>query len=189
VIDDLPKEAEEYPVAPLPKSYGEATSPAYQPPQPPGDAKTYEIGEEVGDASFPVGARSWQEAAAGVQRGVDEFGIEAPPPKQSAVARLLVRLSAERRLQAKYDSRIATIHDSSRFTLRSLFLMVTFASIVLALGSRLSRPAFAGICGLAAFVTLLFTRKFRSGGAVVQLAWWMLLAIYLVVALFAALGW
>jgi hypothetical protein len=187
-MDDPRNNAGEYPVAPLPKSFGDATSPAYQPAEPPRDPDTYDVGPEVSDADFSIGATSWQEAAARVHRGVDEFGVEPPQPKQSSMARFLVRLHAERRLQAKDDARIATVSDPARFTLRSLFLMMTFASVVLALGSRFSRPIFAGVCGLAAFVTLLGMRLFRGGGAVVQLAWVTLLTVYLTVALLAALG-
>lgn len=184
-----PGEVGEYPVAPLPKSFQDADSPAYQPPPVPAAAEAYEVGPEVNDVGFAIGATTWKEAAAGVRREVDEFGVEPPAPRQrSAVARLLVRLHAERRLATTQDARIGTLQDPTRFTLRGLFFMLTFASIVLAVGSRLSRPAFAGVCGAAAFVTLLLSRWFRGGGAFAQLAWWTLMIVYLLVAVLAALG-
>ena len=82
----------------------------------------------------------------------------------------------------------ARFNDPSRFTLRNLLLVITLASVVLAIGVRFPRPYFAGAAGLAALVTAVSASWLRSGGAVLQLAWWTLLGIYLMACGFALVG-
>ena len=79
-------------------------------------------------------------------------------------------------------------NDPSRFTLRNLLLVITLASVVMGIGVRFPRPVFAGAAGLAALVTAVSASWLRSGGAVLQLAWWTLLGIYLMACGFALLG-
>lgn len=74
--------------------------------------------------------------------------------------------------------------DDRRFTLTGLFALVTFASVVFALGSYLPPAIFAGVTGLATLVGMVLLSLLNGPPMVIQLGWWMLLAIYL-----AAIGW
>jgi hypothetical protein len=178
----------EYPVSPLPKSYGEATSPAYRPSESAESPETYPVGPEVDDANFAIGAKTWREAAAGVRRLADDMEVAEPPATHRSRGRVPVRRAVERQLAETHDARIATADDPARFTLRGLFLLVTLASVVFAFGSRMPRGMFAGVSGVAAFATLIAAKWLKQGGAVFQAAWWLLLVIYLLASAFAALG-
>ncbi len=70
------------------------------------------------------------------------------------------------------------------FSLIGLFVLVTLASTVLALGSYLPREIFAGVTGLATLASMVVLSLFNAPPLVVRLAWWLLLAIYL-----AAIAW
>jgi hypothetical protein len=188
VNDDDSPPADDYPVAPLPKSFGEATSPAYRRGADDLPPETYPVGPEVDDANFSIGAQTWREAAAGVQRREAELDVAGAPTTPRAVERVPVRGIVERQLAQAHDARIAAADDPARFTLRGLFLLVTLASVVFAFGRGLPRPVFAGVCGVAAFATLVAARWVRQGGAVLQAAWWTLLVIYLLASAFAAFG-
>jgi len=74
--------------------------------------------------------------------------------------------------------------DERRFTLTGLFALMTFASVVFALGSYLPPAIFAGVTGLATLVGMVVLSLLNGPPMVIQLGWWMLLAIYL-----AAIGW
>lgn len=74
--------------------------------------------------------------------------------------------------------------DDRRFTLTGLFALMTFASVVFALGSYLPPAIFAGVTGLATLVGMVVLSLLNGPPMVIQLGWWMLLAIYL-----AAIGW
>jgi len=82
----------------------------------------------------------------------------------------------------------ARLSDPARFTLRNLLWVITMASIVLAVGVRFPRPYFAGAAGLAALATAVSASWLRHSGAVMQLAWWTLLGIYLMACGFAIVG-
>jgi len=69
--------------------------------------------------------------------------------------------------------------EDARYTLRELFVLISGASILLALGTRLPPGAFAGLLGLVTLAALAALAWFNLRAAVVQLAWWMLLALYL----------
>lgn len=74
--------------------------------------------------------------------------------------------------------------DERRFTLTGLFALMTFASVVFALGSYLPPAIFAGVTGLATLVGMVVLSLLNGPPMVIQLGWWLLLAIYL-----AAIGW
>lgn len=74
--------------------------------------------------------------------------------------------------------------DERRFSLTGMFALVTFASVVFALGSYLPPAIFAGVTGLATLVGMVLLSLINGPPMVIQLGWWMLLAIYL-----AAIGW
>jgi hypothetical protein len=82
----------------------------------------------------------------------------------------------------------ARSNDLTRFTLRNLLMVITLASVILAIGVRFPRPVFAGAAGLVALVTAVSASWLSRGGAVWQLAWWTLLGIYLMACGFAMLG-
>jgi hypothetical protein len=133
-----------------------------------------------------------------------------PPPAGSAFARDFTAASGEtvplsdeplperrRSTRLGIDSRgggtgrvlkPARFNDPARFTLRNLLLVITMASVVLSIGIRFPRPYFAGAAGLAALVTAVSASWLRGGGAILQLAWWTLLGIYLMACGFALLG-
>lgn len=184
-----PQRPDEYPVAPLPETFDKASSPAYRSSDKSAAPGEYDVGPEVDEANFPVGAKTWQEAAAGVHRNVDEFGVEPPLSSgEHVIARDAVRRQAERELAATRDAKIASPEDPTRFTLTGLFVLVTVASLVFACGRWLPRGVFAGVSGLAAMLSLVMAKWFRRGGAVFHLAWWMLFGIYLLTSLLAMLG-
>lgn len=185
---DRPADEEEYSLAPLPEDFASAESPAYRPPVDRDPADAYEVGDEIDSAPFPVGSQTWREAAAGVQREVDEFGLAPETPVVRPPSRAAVLLDVAKKMQEAADRRIGDPDDPQRFTLRGLFAVLTAVSIVLAFGIRFSRPAFAGIVGVAALFTLFVARWIRVGSAVVMLGWWMLLGVYVLVAIFAMLG-
>lgn len=74
--------------------------------------------------------------------------------------------------------------EDRRFTLIGLFGLVTFASVVLALGKYLPKPIFAGVTGLATLVGMVALSLIKGPPMVIQLGWWLLLSIYLL-----AIGW
>lgn len=69
--------------------------------------------------------------------------------------------------------------EERRFSLLGLFALITFASVVLALGRYLPPQIFAGVTGAATLASMIFLSLLRAPPLVIQLAWWMLLAIYL----------
>jgi hypothetical protein len=75
--------------------------------------------------------------------------------------------------------------DSSRFTLLGLLVLMTIASVVLAIGIRLPPPVFAGVAGLVVLVSLAFSSLAKNSPALVVMIWWVLMAIYLLAVVFA----
>jgi hypothetical protein len=69
--------------------------------------------------------------------------------------------------------------EERRFSLLGLFALITFASVVLALGRYLPPQIFAGVTGAATLASMILLSLLRGPPLVIQLAWWMLLAIYL----------
>ncbi len=69
--------------------------------------------------------------------------------------------------------------EERRFSLLGLFALVTFASVVLALGRYLPPQIFAGVTGAATLASMIALSLLRGPPLVIQLAWWTLLAIYL----------
>ena len=69
--------------------------------------------------------------------------------------------------------------EERRFSLLGLFALITFASVVLALGRYLPPQIFAGVTGAATLASMIALSLLRGPPLVIQLAWWMLLAIYL----------
>ncbi|HEV7226730.1 MAG TPA: hypothetical protein VGN42_28740 [Pirellulales bacterium] len=80
------------------------------------------------------------------------------------------------------------VDEDRRFTLAGLFALMTFASVVLALGNYLSRSIFAGVTGLATLVGMVALSLIKGPPMVIQLAWWLLLSIYLLAIAWAVWG-
>lgn len=181
-------EPEIYEVAPLPETFRDANSPAYRAEPEPITTETYALGPEVDAKSYSSGTQSWREAAAGVQRQRDEFDVlDEPLPERRPSWDKMTRM-LERRTPAVKQVRAGAVEDPARFTLGTLFLIVTAASVALAFGSRLPRATFAGVSGAAAFFTLFAAKWVRRGSATMQMAWYVLLGIYVLASVFAALG-
>jgi hypothetical protein len=166
--DDAGSDADEYPLAPLPETFEKASSPAYRSHAATPNVDPYAVGDEVDDANFAV--------------------EPASPPLDRSIARSVLRRQTERADAESRGKRIAATEDPTRFTLTNMFLLVTLASIAFAAGRFLPRGIFAGVCGGAAFMSLIMARWLGRNGAVFHLAWWMLFGIYLLVSVLATLG-
>lgn len=186
---DAGNDADEYPIAPLPPTFEEAKSPAYRSEHHPPPSESYSLGPEVDDGSYSVGSESWREAAAGVRRPLDEFGLVGETTvEQRKNAQAALRRAIEKSQELEREVRAGAVEDPVRFSLSGLFLLITAASVALAFGSRLPRQMFAGISGGAALLTLLSAKWFKPGSAVLNVAWYVLLLIYVLTSIFAALG-
>jgi hypothetical protein len=78
--------------------------------------------------------------------------------------------------------------DARRFSLWGLLGIVTGASLVLAVGSYFPKPIFAGAVGIATLVTMVALSAMKHPPAVLQVAWWTLLLIYLMAIGSAIMG-
>lgn len=76
-------------------------------------------------------------------------------------------------------------HEGRRFTLSELMLVMAFAAVVLGVAKLLPVHAAAGLLGLLTLVVLGLSWMDTSKPHVVRLAWWVLLSLYLVVAVTA----
>ncbi|MBA4018283.1 MAG: hypothetical protein C0483_14035 [Pirellula sp.] len=149
----------------------------------------YAVGEELARAPYCVDANSWQEIVAATD--ADEPYAVAPqigqPPTRGArlLARHAERLTQEQRAA---DQVIGRLSDPQRFTLRRLLFIFTLASVVFAVGAQMPRAVFAGTAGGAALAMALVSRWLVGESAPAKLAWWTLMAIYLLASIFAALS-
>lgn len=94
----------------------------------------------------------------------DALPLSATPEELNAIRAVLLPERAE---------------NEQRFSLTGLFVVVTFASIVLGLGSYLPPAVFAGAAGAATLAGMFVLSLLRAPPLVVQLGWWLLLAVYL----------
>ena len=69
--------------------------------------------------------------------------------------------------------------DAKRFSLSGLLAIVTAASLLLAVGSYFPKPIFAGAVGIATLVSMVALSAMKNPPAVLHVAWWTLLLIYL----------
>lgn len=82
-------------------------------------------------------------------------------------------------LKAIHDAFTGQDPDAQRFSLWGLLGIVTAASLVLAIGSYFPKPIFAGAVGIATLVTMVALSAMKNPPAVLRVAWWTLLLIYL----------
>jgi hypothetical protein len=80
------------------------------------------------------------------------------------------------------------LDDPTSFSMWGLLCVVSGASLVLAVGTYFPKPVFAGAVGIATLVTMVALSAMRDPPAVLQLAWWTLLLIYLMAIGSAVLG-
>ena len=97
------------------------------------------------------------------------------------------RMSAED-VQAIRDVFVSDDPATQRFSMWGLMGIVTGASLVLAVGSYFPKPIFAGAVGIATLVTMVALSAMKQPSAVLQVAWWTLLLIYLMAIGSAILG-
>ncbi|HEX3870150.1 MAG TPA: hypothetical protein VHV77_06935 [Pirellulales bacterium] len=93
------------------------------------------------------------------------------------------RDQAARRLAQAVERLEAEAHPNRepfQISLRDMLQMFIGVSILLGMGRLLPRGAFAGICGVAVLVCRLFLDTFVSPHSTrAELAWWTLMATYL----------
>lgn len=163
-------------------------------------AEVYEVGEEIAEAPYRLGAESWREIVAGPQAGSratpisdpvsrdESYGVSQPV---ASAGRRFARIESNRREWERREkqaalAKVGTWNDPRRITLRGLLFVFTLASLVFAVGARMPRGAFAGAAGGAALLTALASRWLMGESAPAKVAWWTLMVVY-VVASFCAL--
>lgn len=112
------------------------------------------------------------------------FALEPPKRPPAPPQRIPPAFSATDLEAIREAVEPARTDDERRFTLAGLFALVTFASVVFALASYLPPAIFAGVTGLATLVGMAVLSFLNGPPLVIQVGWWMLLAIYL-----AAIAW
>lgn len=113
-------------------------------------------------------------------------GPEVVSPRVRPKPQFTPEQNARQRVLA--DRRRRRLENPTQYTLRTLLIVLTGASVIFALGTRVPRPVFAGLLGLAVFLTALCSSWIRHSGAWVRLSWWTLMAIYLLAGIFAVLN-
>jgi hypothetical protein len=78
--------------------------------------------------------------------------------------------------------------DTRHFSLWGLLTLLTFAAVVLGLGSHVPKPMFAGILGFATLALMALLSLIRDPPVLWQVGWWILLVIYLIAIGAAAWG-
>ena len=91
-------------------------------------------------------------------------------------------------LKAIHDAFTGQDPDAQRFSLWGLLGVITAASLLLAVGSYVPKPIFAGGVGIATLLTMVILSAMKNPPAVLQVAWWTLLLIYLMAIGSAILG-
>jgi hypothetical protein len=66
-----------------------------------------------------------------------------------------------------------------RFSMWELLAIVTGASLVLAVGTYVPKPVFAGAVGMATLISMVALSAMKHPSAALQIGWWILLLIYL----------
>ena len=91
-------------------------------------------------------------------------------------------------VKAIRDTLVDADPEAARFSLWGLLGIVTGASLVLAVGSYFPKSVFAGAVGIATLITMVALSAMKNPPAVLQLAWWTLLLIYLMAIGSAIMG-
>jgi len=192
-IEPPPNAGDEYGLTPLPKSWSEIS----RPDDGTVSRETYALGEEVTEVPFHPEAKTWREivASAGQSHAADASGDESQyglGPQSMIIERRRqwsdYAAEVAAKMRGQDDDRIGRLSDPRRFTLTRLLFVMTLASIVLAVGARFPRQEFAGVVGVVALFTALCSRWLMGSSALAQLAWWTLMAIYVIAGGFSLLN-
>lgn len=82
-------------------------------------------------------------------------------------------------LEAIHEAFTGRDPDAQRYSLWGLLGIVTAASLLLAIGSYFPKPIFAGAVGIATLISMVALSAMKNPPAVLHVAWWTLLLIYL----------
>lgn len=121
---------------------------------------------------------------------------DAPPPDSpdeyplspEVLEENVEELEHARKLLAQRAAELDQPHDDphdSRFSLAWVFVLVTGAALLLAWGRQMRPENFAAVCGVAVLVALALISALRIRWVVIHVAWWLLLAIYLLASALA----
>jgi hypothetical protein len=128
-----------------------------------------------------------------VAKAVEEHMVEAANPSQSDVP---TNGAADRTMSPRASpappvtlSKTELTHvretltgedlESRHFSMWGLLGVVTAASLVLAVGTYLPKSLFAGTVGMATLISMVALSAMTNPPAVLQVAWWVLLLLYL----------
>jgi len=75
--------------------------------------------------------------------------------------------------------------DPVRYSLRELLLVITLTALLLAPIRYIGAAMFAAISGVMAFLILVYISLAKPSRGIVHVAWWVILAIYVVAAVAA----
>ena len=73
-------------------------------------------------------------------------------------------------------------NEEQQFTLGGLMLLVTLVGLLLGPVAWLPLPVFAGMLGLGALTLLALISVFQARLAIIKLAWWLMLLLYVAAA-------
>ena len=90
-------------------------------------------------------------------------------------------------LQSIRETFVGQDPELRRFSMWELLCVVTAASLVLAVGTYLTKPIFAGALGMTTLISMVALSAMKHPPAVLWLGWWILLLIYLM-AIGSAVG-
>lgn len=92
-----------------------------------------------------------------------------------------------RELLEKQAAEVETLEeaDEARFSLAWMFVLMTGVAVILALGRQVRPEIFAGVCGAGVLISLAVISVLRIRWVVIHVAWWLLLAIYLLASAMA----
>ncbi len=116
----------------------------------------------------------------------DEYRLESIPSHDESASDDQCPQRDQLALRPSFDD-LATEQEPVRFTLLELLLLTAFAAGILAVYPHVSPPAFAFVLGVSAFVSLIVISLFSTQRSIIIIGWWLLLAVYLVVAIAASL--
>jgi hypothetical protein len=127
----------------------------------------------------------------------DEIGYDVPPDgsfdKPADQPASLVHFSQARAIQShEIDEADSVLTDETgqtrQFSLIGLLLIFTLASLLLGAATWLPRSWSAGLLGLGALAMLAMISLWECQRAIVHVAWWVVMSLYLGVAIAACLG-
>jgi hypothetical protein len=117
-----------------------------------------------------------------------ERRIEPPDDRQGYGLTAGEAASPASALRARDDAerppvrRRVLFNEEQQFTLGGLMLLVTLVGLLLGPVAWLPLPVFAGMLGLGALTLLALISVFQARLAIIKLAWWLMLLLYVTAA-------